>query len=355
MNYIPSHLQTKEIKKDKEELIAQGYPHEKVVQFVKTHLYVPAYREALVGKDNVFLVMPSTSGKNVIPEYMASRLQKEYGGTIVIDYALPKHETKSAYMGAISKLREPRQYLLRQEPFRDMDSQRKNIIIVDDVVTSGSSVNSLAKSLAEKGIEVDTVVSLAQSDKRLVTERDIERLSGKLQPINGDYEKTRRDVELVFGGQLKHALNTVEREITGAKKSKYREIAYEYVTREAERIRNETSMDRRLQSGQERKTELPGIANDRDKGVSVREEQRTYEGNSKSPVVGDTIADLQKIARHEGYPLSPKVIATVADELNNGRFTFDELREAMMIKIGQMKNKDQQPKQSKSEDVGLSL
>ncbi len=355
MNYLPSHLKTKEVKKDKEALIQDGYNTGAVMLFVKKHLDVPAYREALQGKENLYLVMPSTSGYNTIPEFIAARLQKEYGGEIVVDYALPMHKTKSAYMGAVSKMKEPREYIIRKEPFSKLEIMRKNVVIVDDVVTSGTSVHSLSQSLLKAGVVVDGVVSVAQSDKRLVSERDIQRLSEKLLPSGGDIESVRKDVELVFSGRLKHAINTVEREVTGPAKVKYKEYAYEHIKGEAARIRSEASLGRGLQPGQGHKAAIYPRRNDRGAEMAVGEKQGAYGRNQERDMVDGSVADLKWIARQNGFNMNASVVAAVADEMSSGRSNFEELRAAMMVKIDQMKTNEAEKHSEKSRDEGLSL
>lgn len=336
MNYVTSNNKTKEIKIQKEYLIKSGYKVDDVADFVSKYMDVNTYKDSLKGKDNLFLVMPSTSGRNIIPLYMSALLQNEYGGTIAVDYALPMHKTKSAYLGAVSKIKEPREYLIRKEMLNDIDLSSKNIVIIDDVVTSGTSVGCLQKALEKEGIVVNSVVSIAQSEKRLVSERDIERLSEKLVPVNGDLETVKNDVALLFDGKLKHAINTIEREVTGPTKTKYRDFIYEYITEEARRIRSDASLDRRLQSGQEGNATIYERRDGRTQNLAVEERQeylvRNTEDNQK-----ESIAQLQFEARQNGYLLSPEIIVNVSDAMCGGYVSFDELRSAMIATIQEKK------------------
>ncbi|MBN2434851.1 MAG: phosphoribosyltransferase [Spirochaetes bacterium] len=340
MEYITSHFHTKDIKTDKEKLFECGYPEKLVNGFIKKHLNVSAYSGALKEKDNLFLVMPSTSGVNVIPEHLAAHLQKEYGGEILVDFALPMHVTKSAYMGAIAKIKEPREYNIVKESFEGINVSEKNVIIVDDVVTSGTSIESLSKSLLKEGIITDLVISVAQSDKRLVSERDIKRLSEKLATGRENLKEIQKDVEILFTGKLKHALNTVEREITGPKKEKYKGIVYEYIRREASRIRSEASMDRGIQPGKEGQASFYKRGDDRHSEMAVREEQITYRSDSEKNRVGESVADLQRIAREHGYYMNAAVVSGVAEELSCGNLNYDELKNSMMKKIEMLKEKN---------------
>lgn len=284
MNFQFSSNNTKCIKQEKEKLIQAGYPVSSVIEFIKTYLNVEAYRLALEKQDNIYLVMPSTSGRNIIPKYVAARLQYEFGGQIIVDFARPMHETKTANLSAIGKIREQRVYEVRKQPFKDLNIKNKNLVLVDDVVSTGVSIKALEKALNESGIQVTTVLSIAQTDKRITSKRDIERFAEKLEQEKNSAHNVKNDVALLFKGTLKHHLNTIEREITGPKKSNYRREVYEYVKREAVRIRDEVKTPGRIQQGSEGKTKLYQRGVEGSSGLPVGEGKGFYEGHEKDPV-----------------------------------------------------------------------
>jgi adenine/guanine phosphoribosyltransferase-like PRPP-binding protein len=346
MDYLHSHNHTKDIKREKEELFQNGFRHKEVAEFVKRNIDLEAYRESLGGKDNVYLVVPSTSGANTIPEYIASRLQKAFGGVVIVDCALPMHETKSAYLSAVGKLREPRVYEIRTEAFEGIELDGKNIVLVDDVVTTGTSINALKRALEEQGLRPGAVASLAQSDKRLTSQRDLERVAGKLQADFPDDKQVIADVELVFGGSLKHALNTIEREITGEKKGKDRREVYGYVKGEAARIRGEAEVDRGVQQRAAGKAELYSGGYEGSPRIPAPQEQGTREGPAEYGLV-DSIPALQRIAHKAGLRLRADVVAEISEAINTGEYS---IRECCTVIAERLK-----PRKEKSVDLGIGL
>ncbi|MBN1294037.1 MAG: hypothetical protein JXB48_19530 [Candidatus Latescibacteria bacterium] len=336
MNYHFSSNKTKDIKYAKETLLKKGYPISDVIAFVKNNLSLEHYVDTLKGINNLYLVMPSTSGRNSIPMIMAAALQRSFGGEVIVDIARPMHETKSAYLSAIGKIREQRRYEIREEALRKIDIKNKNIVIVDDVVTTGVSVNSLRKSLTESGVEVGSVISIAQSDKRLCSERDLERVTEKLQASHPEDKELKDAVRKFFAGSLKHYLNSIEREITGEKRIKYREEFYEYIKREARRSRKEAQNARRVQPGDYRKTGLSGGGAQGGTGVSVREGPGTAYRSGKDGPVTENLSILMKTARELGYPLTPKIIANVSEVYEVGERTLQELRSGLKKRVRQI-------------------
>jgi hypothetical protein len=72
----------KEMRQQKNALNLENYPQQGVEGFVSTY-YRPENYEWLAGQENVYLLQPSTSGRNKIPYYFAWRLRNDFGGEIV--------------------------------------------------------------------------------------------------------------------------------------------------------------------------------------------------------------------------------------------------------------------------------
>jgi hypothetical protein len=104
--YNTSSSEVGAIKTGKETLRAQGYPVASVFEFVDRFLK-PSNFQHLSGRENVFLVAPSTSRTNLIPLVFAQKLATEFGGTVVNGWATPLSTTKAAKKGGIGKIREP--------------------------------------------------------------------------------------------------------------------------------------------------------------------------------------------------------------------------------------------------------
>ena len=151
MDFAWSSKDTKEIRREKEILADRGYIREEVAAFVKKYFEPEKYRDILSDKKPVYLVMPSTRGDNTIPLGIAELLQMTYGGEIIKGFAGAMHETKSANLGAIGKLKEPRIYEIYDDQITGEMVRDKDVFVVDDVVTTGTSVDALRKSLERDG------------------------------------------------------------------------------------------------------------------------------------------------------------------------------------------------------------
>ena len=203
--YATSSHNTKALRVEKDALRAQDYPPEAVERLVDTFLHLERFKH-LAGKDNVFLPAPSTSRTNIIPVVLCQRLRAAYGGEIVVTWAQTLNEVKAANKGGISKLRDP--VRVAPGPRFDQLTPGRNYILVDDVVTTGQTTDALRDLLRTRGIQVASILSLGQSELRLASARDLERITQKLgePPLA-------REVQAVFAGKLKHYANYIEREI----------------------------------------------------------------------------------------------------------------------------------------------
>lgn len=287
MDFAWSSKDTKEIRREKEILADRGYIREEVAAFVKKYFEPEKYRDILSDKKPVYLVMPSTRGDNTIPLGIAELLQMTYGGEIIKGFAGAMHETKSANLGAIGKLKEPRIYEIYDDQITGEMVRDKDVFVVDDVVTTGTSVDALRKSLERDGIIVSGVLVLGQSEKRLANERDLKRVYEKVSEDFPDDKELEADISLVFRGSLKHRLNTLEREITGENKWKKRSrgVFYAFIKSEAGRIRREIEDPQRVQPGQENETGFLNRGTKRDSpvpGLAAREQDNLREGNGSS-------------------------------------------------------------------------
>jgi len=106
------------------------------------------YEPLLKGKDNVYVLMPSSSGENKIPSVLAARLQRDFGG-LIVDAAENNSTQQSKNLRTFTrKLQNPRV----MAPLPDVDpslyrAPGKNTVIVDDIHTTGDSSRTLRQAL----------------------------------------------------------------------------------------------------------------------------------------------------------------------------------------------------------------
>ncbi len=145
---------------DKMKLAELGYPAEGVEKYVSENYDPDKYKE-LGGPDTVWLVMPSTSGQNIIPQAFADRLSMDHGGTVINRgislFQLQQAKTKRGY---IAKMESPAKLSLDDSDLIS-NLNGKRVVIVDDIMTSGMTTEALTETLSSHGVKVEAVAVLA--------------------------------------------------------------------------------------------------------------------------------------------------------------------------------------------------
>jgi hypothetical protein len=259
--YATSTRRVKDIRKRKDSVYLRGMPSNEVAQLARDFSTAGAY-EHLRGQDNVFLVAPSTTGRNKLPYYFAKHLQQEYGGDVATGWAVPIVREKASMKGGLGKMRNPARFA-PIDPRLLRIPKHANLVLVDDVVTTGETTDALRELLAVRGIHVDSVVSLGQSELRKVSQRDIERIDLKLGEPS-----LQEEIESVLQGRLKHKANYIERSIHEDTKAEIRRYfrdehrrleRLEAVHAGADRgVRRRNGSHLELQSARVRETGNPG-------------------------------------------------------------------------------------------------
>lgn len=120
---------------------------------------------------------PSTSRANTIPLEFANRLKAKYGGEIVDDAISMKSGVESKSKNYLDKILENPHFVLD----RDLSAfAGKNIVIVDDIFSSGGTAKRMSDLLDSHGIKSNDVATIRASDVRFGSVRDLERLATKL-------------------------------------------------------------------------------------------------------------------------------------------------------------------------------
>lgn len=156
-----SRADTLDLVKGKQQLRAEGYPVAGVQKLVDDN-YDPAAYEDFKGTNPVWLVAPSTSRANTVPDAFAQRLQADFGGTIVpaeqYAQALAVRQAKDR-PGYVGKLSDPSVYQITN-PNLAAAVQGRPVVVVDDIVTSGETLDGLVDGLAFAGVPVDHIAAL---------------------------------------------------------------------------------------------------------------------------------------------------------------------------------------------------
>ena len=128
--------------------------------------------------DVVFISQPSTSGKNVIPLALAEKLAKDTGGE-----AINGRELFDVLHGQESKTIGPPERMFHERIYEPVSIEEivgkigdREVIVVDDIYTTGSSALALINSLREAGANVKGHVGYFGDVRLAVKETDIARL-----------------------------------------------------------------------------------------------------------------------------------------------------------------------------------
>lgn len=144
-------------------------------------------------ENTVFISVPSTSGENVIPICLAQKLGKEFESSYLIgdQHFKALHEQQSKAMSQAKRLFNHRLY----EPY-DKDEFKKlvsgkDVIVVDDILTTGGSAAEFIRSLEEASAAVKSVAAL-MGDRRLnIDQKTAQSLKEALESKNIEVSEKR--------------------------------------------------------------------------------------------------------------------------------------------------------------------
>ncbi|MEO5332960.1 MAG: hypothetical protein H7839_13130 [Magnetococcus sp. YQC-5] len=144
-------------------------------RFAQRH-WPPKLTDAFKGQlenpaNTVFIAQPSTSGVNVLPTGLAERLAEECGGSFLDGERQIRayHLAESKNIPTERRVFHPRDYEIRDLALLRSLANGKEVIVVDDIFTSGGSAWQLILVLQRAGILVKGVVGYV-GDTRLKPE-----------------------------------------------------------------------------------------------------------------------------------------------------------------------------------------
>lgn len=116
----------------------------------------------------VFITVPSTSGKNVVPLRLAEKLSKEFNGRAICgdEFFSAVHSRQSKHIPWTQRAFYRREYVPENIDTLKKETAGKQIVVVEDILTTGGSAAVFCMTLDDEGIEVQSVAAL-MGDKRL--------------------------------------------------------------------------------------------------------------------------------------------------------------------------------------------
>lgn len=197
--------QTYPLTERKREIKNAGYPPEQVEQFVAQN-YKPSKFATLLEPHRgniVFLEAPSTSRSNTIPLVFANKLATDFDGSVLrgdqfaAAQAKAEAKDKSSY---ISKMEDPSRFTIT-DPDLASKLAGKFVVLVDDFVTSGETLDGLTESLTASGIKSQGIVAIgAAKGSKPATSANLKSLSTKLsRMLNEPQRRIEEDLQLAHG------------------------------------------------------------------------------------------------------------------------------------------------------------
>ncbi|SPD74289.1 hypothetical protein PITCH_A2220002 [uncultured Desulfobacterium sp.] len=131
----------------------------------------------------VFISTPTTSRQNVIPIRLAQKLAMTCNSRSIFSdlYFDSGHNRQSKHIARVDRPFHRRLYRNISPEFIRKEIQNRNIIVVDDVITTGGSVASFCKELSNNGYAVKSVVALMGDARLNIDPKTQERLHDALK------------------------------------------------------------------------------------------------------------------------------------------------------------------------------
>jgi len=117
-------------------------------------VYAPAFADGPV----VLVPAPSTSGRNTLPLAFARWLQRQFGGEIYADLRAGSFEEAKNRRGYLGKVAHPTRVVISDDIGDRLKDRR--VILVDDILTSGETLNAVQDALALQGFPTFAVLVL---------------------------------------------------------------------------------------------------------------------------------------------------------------------------------------------------
>jgi len=203
----------RDLRHDKTAWLDAGADPERAKEIVSKYYKTAAF--AGIPRDAVLLPMPSTSGRNILPDALANRISKDFGQAIekrTVGIARAKGEAKNKRT-FFKKEADPVAF----EPVAKViaDLQGKRVFITEDVHNTGESWIAFARMLMDNGVEVLGVATLVSTEQRITKPRDIERLSEKVAAATGKgIDEVLPVMHSLFDGTFKQLFNKAEAEVS---------------------------------------------------------------------------------------------------------------------------------------------
>ena len=183
---------------------------DKAVQQIWSNKKTTQLKEHLTD-DSIFLTMPSSTRTNVIPIQLAQYLSQKTGIPWIDGDSIfnAKHNIASKNISRDKKVFNKRKYSVSKN--KNINSlQNKKIIVVDDIIASGSSIRNFSEFLRSYDLNIYHIVGL-MGDRRFEIDKKTENKLKDLlnqKNIGVDFEKIGYITRTEAGGLIRLLNNT---------------------------------------------------------------------------------------------------------------------------------------------------
>jgi len=203
-------------------------------KYCDPEVYAPAFAEGSV----VLVPAPSTSGRNTLPLAFARWLQQRFGGEVfdlVDSGSLEEAKNRRGYLG---KFGVPTRILIPANAATLLSGKR--VVLVDDILTSGETLNAVQDALASVGIPTAAVVVLgaAFEGKPGYLSAAHELAKRLADSLNLPWKEVLTDLRLAHGNAYANLLRKAAEDAEQQPKE-----VYELVRRKAETLRALARLD----------------------------------------------------------------------------------------------------------------
>ncbi|NJN27767.1 MAG: phosphoribosyltransferase [Cyclobacteriaceae bacterium] len=170
------------LKVQKEQIKNKEIPPEEVKAILYNYYQELRSKIIQLPQGSGLFVMPSTSGKNIIPLYLSALIIKDRpditsyntADKLVTNEAIKERKIKDNYK---EKIKDPTKFKIHDQAtiFNSLQKE-KNVFILDDIVSTGESAITLKRQLENRGVKIEGIVALKAQEKYLTRTSDMERL-----------------------------------------------------------------------------------------------------------------------------------------------------------------------------------
>lgn len=142
----------------------------------------------------IFFSVPSTSRTNQVPiayaRFLAQQTQ-DFGATFLVgdEHISSLHTSMMKSLNKGSRMMAPRLYETFRATFFDnlrKHTQNSSVVLVEDIITTGASVNTFKRFLEHNGVEVDCIAGIKGDPHLEPAESDLQKLEKTAQKAGLD-------------------------------------------------------------------------------------------------------------------------------------------------------------------------